>query len=143
MATSSGRRPGIGGKLEQPLVEAGSLDQLHAEEMPSLVLADLVDRHDVRVVELGDGLGLILKSQQLGFRGENARLDQLEGDRPIERDLAGFQDNAHSPSPQLAQDFIARQTRFLSRTERQIRPAAISPIPVAMGSGEVTVDTPS
>ena len=25
------------------------------------MLADLVDRHDVRVVELGDGLGLVLE----------------------------------------------------------------------------------
>ncbi len=63
------------------------------------VLADLVDRHDVRVVELRDGLGLVLKSQQLAFGGETARLDHLEGDGPVERDLVGFEDDAHPPRP--------------------------------------------
>ena len=71
MATNSGRRAGFGGEIGEPLVEAGSRDQLHAEEMPSVVLADLVDRHDVRVVELRDSLGLVLKPQQLAFGGES------------------------------------------------------------------------
>ena len=68
----------IGGHRDEPPVEAGSLNQLHAEEITPLVLTDLVDRHDVRVVELGNRFGLILKSQSLGFRGKRSRLDQFE-----------------------------------------------------------------
>ena len=103
-----GGRAGIGGELGEPLVEAASRDQLHAEEMPPSVLANLVNRHDVRMVELCDSLGLVLKSHQLGFGGERARLDHLEGDRPVERDLVSLEDDAHPASPQLAQDLVAR-----------------------------------
>ena len=39
--------------------EAAAGDQLHAEVVLAVVLADLVDRHDARVVEQGDGLGLV------------------------------------------------------------------------------------
>ncbi len=95
----AGRRAGIGGKIGEPLVEAAARDQLHAEEMPPLVPADLVDRHNVRVVELRDGLGLILKPQQLGFGGKAARFDHLEGDGPVERDLVGLENDAHPPRP--------------------------------------------
>ena len=70
-------------------------------------LADLVDRHDVRMIELGNGFRLVLKSNQLGFRCEAARLDNLEGDGSVERSLVGFQDHAHPATPQLAQNFVA------------------------------------
>jgi hypothetical protein len=110
----------IGGELGKPLIEAGSVDEFHAEEMPSTVLTNLVDWHDVRMVELRDGLGLILKSQQFTFRGENAGLDQLHGDCPVESHLVGFQDDAHPPSAQLAKDLIAWQTGLVTHREIKV-----------------------
>src|SRR5205085_1766153 len=38
--------------------QAGAVHQLHREEVPAGVLADVVDRDDVRVVQAGGGLGL-------------------------------------------------------------------------------------
>ena len=124
MATSSGRCAGNGGELGEPLVETFARDQLHAEEMPPLVSPDLVNRHDVGMVELRDRLGLVLKAHKLGFRGENARLDHLERDRPVERDLVGFEDDAHSTSAQLAPDLVAVAPRA-----RAGRPAKTRPTP--------------
>ncbi len=46
--------------------QAQALDQLHAEEMLAFVFADLVDRHDVRMIEVGGGLGFLTKTLHLG-----------------------------------------------------------------------------
>ena len=69
--------------------------------------ADLVDRDDVGMIQLGDGLGLVLKPQQLGLRRDAARLDQLEGDVPVECDLQGLVNHPHPAPPQLVEDIIA------------------------------------
>ena len=65
----------------EPVGEAAALDQLHAEVVLAVVLADLVDRHDVRVVERGDRLGLVPEPPQLVVAGQLAGPDHLEGDR--------------------------------------------------------------
>ena len=53
-----GRLAGRQRPVGQPLRQALPLDEAHAEVVLALVLADLVDRHDARVVEVGGGLGL-------------------------------------------------------------------------------------
>ena len=50
-ATSRAAARGSFCEAVEPLGEAAALDQLHAEVVLALVLADLVDRHDVGVVE--------------------------------------------------------------------------------------------
>ena len=69
--------------------QAAAVDELHAEVVLAVVLADLVDRHDARVVEQGDGLGLVLEPAQLVVAGQDAGLDHLEGDGPVEARPAG------------------------------------------------------
>src|SRR5262249_43811213 len=71
-----------------------------------LVLAYLVDRHDVWVVEAGRVLGLSAEALYLGWRGESARQNNLQGDGPIERDLPGLEDDSHAPASDLLQQFI-------------------------------------
>ena len=51
---------------------------------------------DVRVVELGDGLGLGLEAQQGGGVGGQVGAEQLEGDLALERELPGEVDLPHS-----------------------------------------------
>ena len=50
----------------------------------ALVLADLVDRDDAGVVELGHGLGLVLEAAELDIAGENAGPDHLQGHLTVE-----------------------------------------------------------
>ena len=63
------------------LGEAAALDQLHAEVMLALVLADLVDRHDVGMIEIGRGLRLGVEALHVGGGGQLAGKDHLESDR--------------------------------------------------------------
>ena len=61
-ATVATSRAAAAGSARSPASRSarlGAVDQLHAEVVPAVVLADLVDRHDLRVVQVGDRLGLV------------------------------------------------------------------------------------
>ena len=53
--------------------QRGPLDELHREVLLALVLADLVDRHDVGVVEVRRRLGLGAEPGDVRLGGERAR----------------------------------------------------------------------
>ena len=91
------RQRAVGGLLGQ----AAALDEAHAEVVLALVLADLVDRHDVGVVEVGGRLGLDVEPLDVGLGGELAGQDHLQGDRPVEADLPGLVDDAHAAAGDL------------------------------------------
>ncbi len=74
--------------------------------MLPLVLPDLENRHDPRVVELGGGLGLGVEAFDIAFIGELAGQDHLEGHGAVEADLAGPEDDAHAAAGQLPIDFV-------------------------------------
>ena len=68
------------------------------------MLADLVDLHDVGVLQPGDGLGLGAEAGQLlPSPACAAGQDHLEGDEAVEPDLPGLVDDAHAAAAQLAQ----------------------------------------
>ena len=77
--------------------------------MLALVLADLVDRHDARVVEVGGGLGLGVEPPDVGLVGELAGEDHLERDGPVEADLPGLVDDAHAAAGDLADDLVVAE----------------------------------
>ena len=83
--------------------------ELHAEVALAVVLADLVDRDDARVIEQRDGLGLVLEPAQLGVVGQHAGLDHLEGDGPVEADLPGLVDDAHAAAAQLFLNLVVAE----------------------------------
>ena len=105
------RRRGPGVVLEggEPLGEVAPLDELHAEELLAVVLADLVDRHDPGVVQQGHRLGLVLEPAQLGVVGQHAGLDHLQRHRPVEADLPGLVDDAHAAAAQLLRDRVVAE----------------------------------
>ena len=82
--------------------QAAALDQLHAEVVLALVLADLVDRHDVRVIAACAAASASMRNRcDLGRRGELARQDHLERHRAVEADLPGPVDHAHAAAGDL------------------------------------------
>ena len=76
------------------------------EIMLALVLADLEDRHDARMVEVGRRLGLDVEAADVGLVGELAGEDHLQRHRPVEAHLPGLEDDAHAAAGQLADDLV-------------------------------------
>src|ERR1043166_521779 len=83
-----------GSFVESRPVERGAFDELHREERSSLMLADLVDRGDVRVAQ---------PARELSFAKEPLFLiriaggNELDGDEALEIFLPGLPDRPHSP----------------------------------------------
>ncbi len=99
----------VGDVVLQSLVEALPGDQLHAEIVLVLELADLEDRHDVGVVEPGDGLGLVLEPADLVGGGEPGGLDHLQSHRAVEAELPGLVDDPHAPFAQDALQLVVAE----------------------------------
>ncbi len=92
-------RFGIRDVVGELFIQARPADQLHAEIALAVVVADLQDGHDVRMVERGDRLGLVLEPPQIVVAGQRGRPDHLEGHGAVEADLTGLVDNAHAAAP--------------------------------------------
>ena len=74
--------------------------------MLPLVLTDLEDRHDARMVEIGGRLGLGVEAFDVVLIGELAGQDHLEGDNAVEADLPGLKDDAHAAAGDLPDNLI-------------------------------------
>ena len=118
--SSAACRAGPGGAVE-PAVEAAAVEVLQLEEGQAVGLADVVDLHDVGVLQPRDGLGLGQESDDRLGVGMGTGQDHLEGARAVEADLPGPVDDAHAAAAQLAQDLVALDDRDrpLSRSRRR------------------------
>ncbi len=86
--------------------QTASLHQLHREVVLAVVAADFVDGHDVGVVQVGGGLGLLAKAGHIGRAGELTAQDHLERHNAIERDLPRPVHDAHAAAGDLLQKLI-------------------------------------
>jgi hypothetical protein len=89
--------------------QALALDEFHAEVMLVLVPADLVEGHDVGMVETGGDLGLGLEALDVGGGSELAGQDHLEGDETVEAHLPRLVDNAHAAAGDLLQQLVVAE----------------------------------
>jgi hypothetical protein len=74
------------------------------------VPADLVDRHDVRVVELRRVLRLDLEPAECLRRRQPAGQDHLERDDAPNAHLPGAHDQAHAAARDLAEHLVLAET---------------------------------
>ena len=102
------------------LREGSALDQFHREVRPPLVLADLVDRHDVRVPQRRRGLDLALESCPLLRAGVAAREEHLQCDRAVRFELSGSEDDTHAAAPENGLDLVTRDERQCPRSLRRV-----------------------
>src|SRR5262245_61231260 len=77
--------------------------------MLALVLADLEDRHDPRMVEVGRRLGLGVEPPHVGLVSELAGEDHLQANVPVETHLPGPEDDAHAAARDLADDLVVAE----------------------------------
>ena len=96
-----GRGPLIGGKVPQPLGEASTLDQLHAEVTVPVMAAHLEDRDDVGMVQVGRRLRFLTEPLLILVGHQCPGPKHLEGDQPIQAPLAGSEDDTHPPAGDL------------------------------------------
>ena len=83
-----------------------ALEQLHDEERRAVVFANVVQRADVGVGQLGDRARLAIEPfAELRIRGECSGQD-LDGDGPLESRISGFLDFTHTAGPEWRDDFI-------------------------------------
>ena len=89
------------------LLQRVAVDVLHRDVVDAVLLAGVVDRHDVRVVELRGALGLAQEVLQR-LRILLQRVGQhLERDDAVEHGVLGLVDDAHAAAAELAEDLVA------------------------------------
>ena len=98
--------------------EVTAVHKLQHQAGLAVVLADLVDLHDVGVLQAGRRLGLTPEAGQLLGVGLVAGSQQLQGHDPIQGHLPGLVDHTHSAAAQLRQEFITPGSRLRTRRER-------------------------
>src|SRR5262245_59840971 len=78
------RFPARGTRLTLVVGQRSPVNQLHAEVMLAAVLADFIDRNDVRMIKPGGRFGFGVKTLYGGRRGQLPRENHFERDGTIE-----------------------------------------------------------
>ena len=78
--------------------------------MHTLFAADREDRHNVRMLEMGRGLGLVAKTLQMARIERGPLRQHLQRHAPAQRTLNGLVHNAHAAAADFAHDFVIVQT---------------------------------
>jgi len=105
------RGPRVPGQAAHVRTQTRPLDQLHAEVRQPVLLARLVERDDVRVIQLRRRLGLGAEAAQLCGRGERPGQDHLEGDDPVEPDVPCPEHDPHAAAAEFLQQLVPLHVR--------------------------------
>jgi hypothetical protein len=100
-----------------PRRQVFSLDQLHRDEAEATGLLDRVDRHDMGVVERGDGLGFPLEARERAGVGGKTRRQHLERHAALQCQVFRQVHLAHAAGAQLLDDAVMRER--LASLQRQ------------------------
>ena len=97
------RRLGFAGELA---CQAAAIDIFQREKGPAVDFADLVNLHDIGMLQTGRRLGLELEAAQIVVAGMGAAQHHLESHDAVEPSLPGLVDDAHAAPAQDAEDFV-------------------------------------
>jgi hypothetical protein len=109
---------------ERPLDLKDLAERTTAEELDNQILlvfafrGDIVDLHDVRVTQLGDGLRLDREPPRDLPRVPEVRVNHLHGDVATEPFVVGPIHRGHAAVPKLVEHLVLRQTGEASRARR-------------------------
>ncbi len=93
----------------EALLELATLHELHRDVPDAVVLAEVVDGHDVWVIEPARRLRFAAEAGDHGrgiFAGKLFGADGLERDDALDRRIVALVDDAHRPAPDLAPDLV-------------------------------------
>ena len=93
---------------------------LHDEKRRLILLADVEERADVDVTQLGDGACLALEALTQVRSGGDVRQQRLDGDDAIEAGVFGLIDLAHSPGADGVKDFVRAEARASGNGHKRV-----------------------
>ncbi len=92
--------------VRQPALQRRPVEQLHDQERQVAVMADVVERADVRMVERRGGARLALEAlERRGILRELGR-EELDGDLAAETRVLGAVDDTHPAFADLVEDAV-------------------------------------
>ena len=103
------------------LGEALPAHQRHREEIQFGVRADLVDRHDVGMLQARRTLRLAGEARDEVGRGPRSGREQLQRHIAVERTLAGAIDHAHAALTELFEQFVVTEIALLGIAQIQLQ----------------------
>lgn len=89
------------------LSETAALDVFQCQIGFAVLFADIVNLHDVGMLQASDGLGFAAETSQRFDRRLTRRANALEGDKAIESFLPGFPDDAHAALSQHFEQLVS------------------------------------
>ena len=105
--------------LTHPRRERAALDEPHGKEMPAVVMPDLEDGDDVRMLEPRRRLGLGAETLDHPGRGQFAGGDDLERDLPPQLRLPRAEYDAHPAARDLLDQLVAGEHAALEQRFRR------------------------
>src|SRR5688572_24903315 len=100
--------------------QTDAINKLHREVWPAIVIAHVVDLHDIRVPEACHGLGFTHETLFFCRRGTCTGKQHLDRYWPPETNVPGLEHNAHSAAAENTLHVIPRYLRkFNDRPHRE------------------------
>ena len=90
------------------MLQRYTVQKLHGDERLPVLLANVVNRADIRMVQCGRGLGFALEPGKSLRVAGNFFWKKLEGDKAMQPRVLGFIDDAHAAAAQFFNDAIVR-----------------------------------
>src|SRR5215469_3092141 len=91
------------------MLQRFAFEKFHHDEKPAVVLVNLVNRADTRVIESGRGASFALEALDgLGIASNFVR-QEFEGDKAAQSGVLGLVHNAHAAAAKLFEDAVVGQ----------------------------------
>jgi len=103
-------RDGIHGDAVQVVREVGTIHKAHAQERPPIQFPELINRHDIGVVQPGGGFRFGFESFQLWFPGELPGEQHFQCDDSIQARVMRAINDTHTSVRNLLKQFEAPQS---------------------------------
>jgi hypothetical protein len=93
------------------LLQAAAVDEFEGKERLSRLFADLIDLHDVGVMQPGNGRSFSAEAVALARPSLGTGADHFEGHDSVQLDLPGLVDDAHAAVTDLLQNLVPSRCR--------------------------------
>ena len=90
------------------VLERHAVEKFHGDEGSAFVLADVVNRADVRMIERGSGLCLALEAGQRLWIAGNLVGQEFQGDETMQARVFCLVDDTHAATAELFDDTVMR-----------------------------------